>query len=141
MRSDLRVKLSDGTVVGYAEAGDPAGSPMIYLHGSPSSRLEVGLPGIRETAEDLGLRVLAPDRPGVGLSTVPPLFDSGLPAAGPEFRGCVGARAVRRRRRVGRRQVRLRLRLGDARPGDAGRARVLDLFVRSAGSPGDVDQG
>jgi pimeloyl-ACP methyl ester carboxylesterase len=31
--------------------------------------LEVGLPGIREAAEDLALRVLAPDRPGMGLST------------------------------------------------------------------------
>ena len=69
MRSDLRVKLPDGTTVGYAEAGDPAGPPVMYLHGSPSSRLEVGLPGIREAAEDLGLRVLAPDRPGMGLST------------------------------------------------------------------------
>ena len=69
MRPDLRVTLPDGTVVGYAEAGDPAGSPVLYLHGSPSSRLEVGLPGIRETAEDLGLRVVAPDRPGMGFST------------------------------------------------------------------------
>jgi pimeloyl-ACP methyl ester carboxylesterase len=69
MRPDLRVKLSDGTMVGYAEAGDPAGPPVIYLHGTPSSRLEVGLPGIREAADDLGLRVLAPDRPGIGLST------------------------------------------------------------------------
>ncbi len=69
MRSDLRVKLPDGTMIGYAEAGDPAGPPVMYLHGSPSSRLEVGLPSIREAAEDLGLRVLAPDRPGMGLST------------------------------------------------------------------------
>lgn len=69
MRSDLRVKLPDGNVVGYAEAGDPAGPPVLYLHGSPSSRLELGLPGIREAADDLGLRVLAPDRPGIGLST------------------------------------------------------------------------
>jgi pimeloyl-ACP methyl ester carboxylesterase len=42
---------------------------VLYLHGSPSSRLEIGLPGIRATAEDLGLRVVAPDRPGIGLST------------------------------------------------------------------------
>ena len=56
-------------MVGYAEAGDPAGPPVMYLHGSPSSRLEVGLPGIREAAEGLRLRVLAPDRPGMGLST------------------------------------------------------------------------
>ena len=69
MRSDLRVELPDGTMVGYAEAGDPAGVPVLYLHGSPSSRLEIGLPGIREAAEGLGLRVLAPDRPGMGLST------------------------------------------------------------------------
>ena len=69
MRSDLRVELPDGTMVGYAEAGDPAGPPVMYLHGSPSSRLEVGFPGIREAAEDLGIRVLAPDRPGIGLST------------------------------------------------------------------------
>jgi len=69
MRSDLRVELPDGTMVAYAEAGNPAGPPVMYLHGSPSSRLEVGLPGIREAAEDLGLRVLAPDRPGMGLST------------------------------------------------------------------------
>jgi pimeloyl-ACP methyl ester carboxylesterase len=69
MRPDLRVSLPDGTVVGYAEVGDPSGPPVLYLHGSPSSRLEVGLPGIREAAAKLGLRVLAPDRPGVGLST------------------------------------------------------------------------
>ena len=68
MRPDLRVELPDGTQVGYAEAGDPAGPPVIYLHGSPSSRLEIGLPGIREAADDLGLRVLAADRPGIGLS-------------------------------------------------------------------------
>lgn len=69
MRPDLRVELPDGTVVGYAEAGDPAGPPVMYLHGTPSSRLEVDLPGIREAAVELGLRVLAPDRPGIGLST------------------------------------------------------------------------
>jgi pimeloyl-ACP methyl ester carboxylesterase len=69
MRPYLRVTLPDGTVVAYAEAGDPAGPPVLYLHGSPSSRLEVDLPGIREAAEELGLRVLAPDRPGMGLST------------------------------------------------------------------------
>ena len=69
MRPDLCVELADGTTVGYAEAGDPVGPPVLYLHGSPSSRLEVGLPGIREAAEDLALRVLAPDRPGMGLST------------------------------------------------------------------------
>lgn len=68
-RSNLRVELPDGTVIGYAELGDPAGPPVMYLHGSPSSRLEIGLPGIREAAEHLGVRVLAPDRPGMGVAT------------------------------------------------------------------------
>lgn len=68
IQPDLRIDLPDRTVVGYAEIGNPAGPPVLYLHGSPSSRMEVGLPGIREAAEDLGLRVLAPDRPGMGLS-------------------------------------------------------------------------
>ena len=69
MRSDQRVELPDGSVVGYVEAGDPAGPSVLYLHGSPSSRMEADLPGIAEAAEDLGCRVLAPDRPGIGLST------------------------------------------------------------------------
>jgi pimeloyl-ACP methyl ester carboxylesterase len=68
MRSDLSVQLPDGTTVGYAEAGDAAGPSVMYLHGSPSSRLELGLPGIAQAADDLGFRVLAPDRPGIGLS-------------------------------------------------------------------------
>lgn len=68
-RLDLRVELPDGTVVGYAEAGDPAGRPILYLHGRASSRLEVGLPGMLEVADRSGLRVIAPDRPGMGLST------------------------------------------------------------------------
>jgi len=69
MRSDLRVELPDGSAVGYAEAGDASGRPVLYLHGSPSSRLELGLPGIREAADGLGLHVIAPDRPGTGHST------------------------------------------------------------------------
>lgn len=68
MRPDLRIELPGGIQVGYSEAGDPTGPPVIYLHGTPSSRLEIGLPGISEAADGLGLRVLAPDRPGIGLS-------------------------------------------------------------------------
>ena len=68
IRTDLRITLADGARIGYAEVGDPAGAPVMYLHGSPSSRLEVGLPGVRGAAEDLGLRVVAGDRPGMGVS-------------------------------------------------------------------------
>jgi pimeloyl-ACP methyl ester carboxylesterase len=68
MRADLRVRLADGTDVGYAEAGDLGGYPVLHLHGTPGSRLEVGLPAARRAAEDLGVRLICPDRPGVGVS-------------------------------------------------------------------------
>ena len=68
MRADLRVRLADGTDVGYAEVGDPGGRPVLHLHGTPGSRLEVHIPAARRAAEDLGVRLIALDRPGVGLS-------------------------------------------------------------------------
>jgi pimeloyl-ACP methyl ester carboxylesterase len=68
MRADLRVRLAGGTDVGYAEVGDPDGRPVLHLHGTPGSRLEVGIPAARRAAEDLGVRLIALDRPGVGLS-------------------------------------------------------------------------
>ncbi len=90
MRGDLRVELPDGTTVGYTEAGDPAGPPVAYLHGSPSSRLEVGLPGFCEAAEDLGFRVLAPDRPGIGLSTASRYSVADYPRHVRDFADAVG---------------------------------------------------
>ena len=68
MRANLRVRLADGTEVGYAEVGALDGHPVLHLHGTPGSRLEVGIPAARRAAEDLGVRLIAPDRPGVGLS-------------------------------------------------------------------------
>src|SRR5512141_922794 len=90
MRSDLRVELPDGTIVGYAEAGDPAGPPVMYLHVSPSARLEIDLPGIREAAVDLGLRVVAPDRPGIGLSTFRPYTIADYPKLVRAFSDALG---------------------------------------------------
>jgi fermentation-respiration switch protein FrsA (DUF1100 family) len=37
IRADLRIRLADGTEVGYAEAGVPAGYPVLHLHGTPGS--------------------------------------------------------------------------------------------------------
>lgn len=54
--------------IGYAEVGDPDGAPVLHLHGTPSSRLEASAAPLREAAEELHLRLLAPDRPGMGLS-------------------------------------------------------------------------
>jgi len=61
--------LPDGRILGYAEYGDPSGIPVFYFHGTPGSRLEVGVPGVREQLTAHGLRCLAIDRPGIGLST------------------------------------------------------------------------
>jgi pimeloyl-ACP methyl ester carboxylesterase len=60
------VKLPDGRCLAYAEFGDPNGLPVIYCHGFPGSRLEAGL--FDTAAVRHGLRVIAPDRNGLGLS-------------------------------------------------------------------------
>ncbi len=51
MRADLRIRLADGTQVGYAEVGAADGHPVLHLHGTPGSRLEVGIPAARRAAE------------------------------------------------------------------------------------------
>jgi len=61
--------LADGRILGYAEYGDPSGIPLFYFHGTPGSRLEVGGPGVHEELTRHGIRCLAIDRPGMGLST------------------------------------------------------------------------
>ena len=50
----------------YAEYGDPDGTPLVFCHGLPGSRIQGSL--LREAARDCGARVLAPDRPGIGQS-------------------------------------------------------------------------
>jgi len=44
------------------ESGDPSGRPVVYLHGAGSCRLEAEC--FDATARDVGVRVIAPDRPG-----------------------------------------------------------------------------
>lgn len=61
-----RIKLRDGRWLAYTAYGDPAGAPIFHLHGTPGSRLEPHPDPARAAA--LGVRVIAPDRPGYGLS-------------------------------------------------------------------------
>ncbi len=58
--------LPDGRRLGYAEFGDPLGRPVLYFHGFPGSRLEARLAAA--AARRQGVRLLAIDRPGYGLS-------------------------------------------------------------------------
>jgi pimeloyl-ACP methyl ester carboxylesterase len=64
---DATLTLADGRTLGYARYGDPAGRPVLALHGAPSSRLM--FKGADAMAREAGLLLVAPDRPGYGLST------------------------------------------------------------------------
>jgi pimeloyl-ACP methyl ester carboxylesterase len=66
----VTIQLRDGRRLGYAEWGDPRGQPLVYFHGCPGSRAE-GRVG-DEAAKVSGIRVIAPDRPGMGLSDFQP---------------------------------------------------------------------
>ena len=59
--------LPEGRILAYDDVGDPAGTPIVYLHGTPDSRL-ARHPDDSVTAA-AGVRLLAVDRPGAGDST------------------------------------------------------------------------
>jgi pimeloyl-ACP methyl ester carboxylesterase len=63
-----QITMRDGRTLAYAEYGTPSGQPIIYCHGVPSSRAEGDLIIDGPAAASLGLRVIVPDRPGVGYS-------------------------------------------------------------------------
>jgi pimeloyl-ACP methyl ester carboxylesterase len=58
------VRAAEGRVTGYYEFGDGAGVPVIAMHGTPNCG--AGFAWADDAARTRGLRVLAPDRPGVG---------------------------------------------------------------------------
>lgn len=57
-------------MLSYAEYGDPAGNPVFYFHGFPGSRFEAQ--AVDTVASQQGLRIIAADRPGSGLSDFQP---------------------------------------------------------------------
>jgi pimeloyl-ACP methyl ester carboxylesterase len=61
------VSLGDGRVLAYEEYGDPSGFPVLSFHGGLSSRLDAA--PAHEAAVTSGIRLISPDRPGMGLST------------------------------------------------------------------------
>jgi pimeloyl-ACP methyl ester carboxylesterase len=69
-----RADIGGGRAVSLDDVGDPAGVPVLYLHGTPSSRL--ARPPDDEQLAALGVRLLAVDRPGYGGS-------DGLPPGAP----------------------------------------------------------
>jgi pimeloyl-ACP methyl ester carboxylesterase len=67
-----QLRLPDGRLLGYSEHGRPEGTPVIYCHGSPGSRLAWELFFPDGVHGELNLRVVVPDRPGLGHSTPQP---------------------------------------------------------------------
>jgi len=58
------IVLPDGRVLAFDDVGDPAGVPVVYLHGTPDSRLARHPDdGVAAAA---GVRLVAVDRPGAG---------------------------------------------------------------------------
>ena len=62
--------LERGGHLAYAEYGEPAGAPVFFFHGWPSSRTMAELTD--GAARHLGVRIISPDRPGICDSTFQP---------------------------------------------------------------------
>lgn len=67
---DHVVRLADGRRLGYSEYGARNGQPIFFFHGFGTTR--VICPPDDRPAVDLGLRLIAVDRPGIGLSDPQP---------------------------------------------------------------------
>jgi pimeloyl-ACP methyl ester carboxylesterase len=59
-----------GRVLRVRDAGDPHGDVVMYFHGTPGSRLDLGFG--EEAASEIGVRLVSFDRPGYGGSTPAP---------------------------------------------------------------------
>ena len=66
------IRLPDGRALAYAKYGSPRGLPIVHCHGTPSSRLEGDLTFSGTVATELGVRIIVPDRPGMGRSDFQP---------------------------------------------------------------------
>jgi pimeloyl-ACP methyl ester carboxylesterase len=65
-----QIELPEGRLLGYSEYGDLSGKPIFFFHGWPGARLQGAL--AENSAIRLGIRIIAPDRPGFGLSDFQP---------------------------------------------------------------------
>jgi len=69
-RINQQIILKDGRKLGFAEYGAANGFPIIYCHGSQSSRLEMRYDPT--FAIENNLRIITIDRPGHGISDFNP---------------------------------------------------------------------
>jgi len=66
---DQRLVLPDGRRLGFRVYGDPDGMPVLFLHGTPGSRIKFSI--AHESGRSQGLAIVAPDRWGYGLTDAP----------------------------------------------------------------------
>jgi len=60
----MELRAGDGRVIAVEVIGDDDATPVLLCHGLADSRLTAQ--SLRQAARELGLRLIAPDRPGVG---------------------------------------------------------------------------
>ncbi|MET0302248.1 MAG: alpha/beta hydrolase, partial [Methyloceanibacter sp.] len=91
-RSSQVLRLADGRRIGFAEYGDAEGQPVLAIHGTPGSRLMFALTDT--TARERRLRIVAPERPGYGLSDFQ--LQRSLAEAASDLEQCANALGLRR---------------------------------------------
>ena len=62
----MEVRRADGSVIACEVVGEPGAAPVLLCHGLADSRLSAHL--VARPVRELGLCVVAPDRPGCGRS-------------------------------------------------------------------------
>lgn len=63
---DRRLRLADGRTLGYRIYGNPEGTPLVFLHGTPGARVKFIIG--HHAGRVLDLALIAPDRWGYGLT-------------------------------------------------------------------------
>lgn len=69
---EQHIRLADGRRLSYDDVGAPDGKPVFYFHGVPSSRVEWQMWADETMLRQLGVRLIAIDRPGIGSSSFQP---------------------------------------------------------------------
>src|SRR5947207_2551159 len=67
-----RIHLSDDRTLAFDEYGTADGFPIVYMHGTPGTRIEWLLFGTDDMVRSANVRLIVPDRPGIGLSQFKP---------------------------------------------------------------------
>ena len=71
-KTNQQLRLATGRRLAYDEHGAADGTPIFYFHGSPSTRLEWNLFAGEALTKKLKVRIIVPDRPGLGGSDFQP---------------------------------------------------------------------